>query len=45
MWYTDNQKVKRWMMMSISPKIMKQYIRLTITRDIWKSLSKAFYDG
>ena len=44
-WYSDNQKVKRWLLMSMSPKIMKGYIRLPTTRDIWKVLSKAFYDG
>ena len=26
-------------------EIMKRYIRLPITRDIWKPLSKDFYDG
>lgn len=44
-WYSDNQKVKRWLLMSMSPDIMKRYIRLTTARDIWKALSKAFYDG
>jgi hypothetical protein len=44
-WYTDNQKVKRWLLMSMSPDIMKRYIRLKTARDIWKALSKAFYDG
>ena len=44
-WYSDNQKVKRWLLMSMSLKIMKRYIRLPIARDIWKTLSKAFYDG
>ena len=27
-WYSDNQKVKRWLLMSMSPEIMKRYIRL-----------------
>ena len=31
--------------MSMSPEIMKRYIRLPTARDIWKALSKAFYDG
>ena len=44
-WYTDNQKVKRWLQMSMSPEIMKRYLRLPTARDIWKALSKAFYDG
>jgi hypothetical protein len=44
-WYANNQKVKRWLLMSMSPEIMKQYLRLPTTRDIWKALSKVFYDG
>ncbi|KAK2984954.1 hypothetical protein RJ640_013380 [Escallonia rubra] len=44
-WYAENQKVKRWLLMSMSPEIMKRYIRLPTARDIWKALSKAFYDG
>ena len=44
-WYSNNQKVKRSLLMSMSPEIMKRYIRLPTTRDIWKALSKAFYDG
>ena len=44
-WYANNQKVKRWLLMSMSPEIMKRYIRLPTTQDIWKALSKAFYDG
>ena len=43
-WYLNNQKVKGWLMMSMSSKIMKRYIRLPTARDIWKVLSKAFYD-
>ena len=27
-----------------APEIMKRYIRLPTARDIWKALSKAFYD-
>ena len=44
-WYLDNQKVKRWLLMSMSSKIMKQSIRLPTAQDIWKALSKAFYVG
>ena len=29
-WYSNNQKVKRWLLMSMSPEIMKRYIRLPI---------------
>ena len=31
--------------MSMSREIMKRYIRLPTTRDIWKALSNFFYDG
>ena len=44
-WYSDNQKVKIWLLMSMSLEIMKQHNHLPTARDIWKALSKAFYDG
>ena len=44
-WYSDNQKVKRWLLMSMSPEIMKRYIRIPTAQDIWKALFKSFYDG
>ena len=31
--------------MSMSPEIMKRYLRLPTTQEIWSALSKAFYDG
>ena len=44
-WYAENQKVKRWLLMSMSPEIMKRYLRLPTAQEIWSALSKAFYDG
>lgn len=44
-WYTDNQKAKRWLLMSMSLEIMKRYIHLPTARAIWKALSTTFYDG
>ncbi|OMO89382.1 hypothetical protein CCACVL1_07868 [Corchorus capsularis] len=44
-WYADNQKVKRWLLMSMKPEIMKRYLRLSTAREIWSALSKAFHDG
>ena len=44
-WYADNQKVKRWLLMSMNPEIMKRYLRVPTAREIWSALSKAFYDG
>ena len=31
--------------MSMSPEIMKRYLRLPTAQEIWSALSKAFYDG
>ncbi|XP_068638542.1 uncharacterized protein [Aristolochia californica] len=44
-WYAENQKVKGWLLTSMSPDIMKRYIRLRTAREIWNALEKAFYDG
>ncbi|XP_059634473.1 uncharacterized protein LOC132276860 [Cornus florida] len=44
-WYAENQKVEWWLSMSMTPEIMKRYLRLPIAREIWSALLKAFYDG
>ncbi|RVX01208.1 hypothetical protein CK203_036104 [Vitis vinifera] len=44
-WYAENQKVKRWLLMSMSPEIMKRYLRLPTVQEIWSALSKVFHDG
>ena len=44
-WYAENQKMKRWLLMSISLEIMKRYLCLPTAQEIWSALSKAFYDG
>ena len=44
-WYAKNQKVKGWLLTSMSPEIMKRYLRLPTAREIWTALAKAFYDG
>ncbi|GAB2291436.1 hypothetical protein Dimus_025691 [Dionaea muscipula] len=44
-WYSENQRVKRWLLMSMKPDIMKRYICLTTTVKICVSLGKAFSDG
>lgn len=31
--------------MSMTPDIMKRYLRFPIAHEIWSALSKAFYDG
>lgn len=44
-WYVENQKVKRWLLMSMTPEIMKRYLRIPTAYEIWSALSKAFYYG
>ena len=44
-WYAENQKVKGWLLTSMSPEIMKRYLRLPTAHGIWNALAKAFYDG
>ena len=44
-WYAKNQKVKRWLLMSLTPEIMKRYLRLPTAHEIWSTLAKVFYDG
>ena len=44
-WYAENQKVKRWLLMSMKSEIMKRYLRIPTAHEIWSALSKAFYDG
>ena len=44
-WYVENQKVKHWLLMSMSPDIMKHYLRIPTAHEIWSALAKAFYDG
>ncbi|KAL5569096.1 hypothetical protein UlMin_025671 [Ulmus minor] len=41
-WYVENQKVNRWLLISMSPKIMKH---LPDATNIWSALSKAFFNG
>ena len=37
-WYADNQKVKRWLLMSMNPEIMKRYLRVPTAREIWSAI-------
>ncbi|KAL6319019.1 hypothetical protein AAG906_001492 [Vitis piasezkii] len=44
-WYAENQKVKKWLLISMSQEIMKRYLRLPTAQEIWSALSKVFNDG
>ena len=43
-WYAENKKVNRWLLISMSLEIMNHYSCLPTAQEIWKVLSKAFYD-
>ncbi|KAH0645047.1 hypothetical protein KY284_032931 [Solanum tuberosum] len=44
-WITENHKVKRWLIDSMSPTLMQWFIRLSTTKEIWEAVAKTFYDG
>ena len=44
-WYAEDQKLKRWLLMSMSLKIMKHYLHLPTIQEIRSALSQTFYDG
>lgn len=44
-WNAENQKVRRWLLMSMTLEIIKRYLRVPTASEIWSALSKAYYDG
>jgi len=44
-WYAENQKVKGWLLTSMSLEIMKRYLRLPTAHGTWNALTKTFFDG
>ncbi|KAJ8644874.1 hypothetical protein MRB53_006622 [Persea americana] len=44
-WVTNNNRVKSWLIDSMTPPLMKQFIRLPTAKDIWDAVAKTFYDG
>ena len=44
-WITENQRVKSWLIDSMSPSLMQRFIRLSTAKEIWEAVSKTFYDG
>nr|GEX72935.1 hypothetical protein [Tanacetum cinerariifolium] len=39
-WVTKNQKVKSWLIDSMSPSLMQRFIRLPTTNEIWEAVKK-----
>ena len=44
-WITENQRVKSWLIDSMSPSLMQRFIRLSTSKEIWEAVSEMFYDG
>lgn len=44
-WYVANQKVKSWLLTSMTLEIMKRYICLKTVKEIWDALSTTLFDG
>ena len=44
-WITESQKVKSWLIDSMSPLLMQRCIRLSTAKEIWEAVSKTFYNG
>ena len=44
-WITDNNKVKSWIIDSMSQTLMRRFIRLQTAAEIWEAVKKTFYDG
>ena len=43
-WLVENNRVKSWLIDSMSPALMQRFIRLQTTKEIWDAISKTFYD-
>ncbi|GAB2287156.1 hypothetical protein Dimus_039807 [Dionaea muscipula] len=43
-WYSEDHRVKSWILSSMKPDLMRRYIRLSSSAEIWKALKTAFVD-
>lgn len=44
-WLIENNKVKSWLIDSMSQSLIKRFIRLSTAAEIWEAVGKTFYDG
>ena len=44
-WLVENNRVKSWLIDSMSLALMQRFIRLQTAKEIWDAVSKTFYDG
>ncbi|KAL4555898.1 hypothetical protein LXL04_038530 [Taraxacum kok-saghyz] len=44
-WLIDNNRVKSWLIDSMTPPLIRRFIRLQTAAEIWEAVGKTFYDG
>lgn len=44
-WLMENNKVKSWLIDSMSPSLIPRFIRLKTAKEIWEAVARTFYDG
>ena len=44
-WLIDNNRVKSWLIDSMSPSLIRRFIRLQTAAEIWEAVGKTFFDG
>jgi gag-polypeptide of LTR copia-type len=44
-WKAENAQVKNWLLNSIDPKLIGNYVHLNAARDIWKAMAVTYFDG
>ncbi|XP_070662311.1 uncharacterized protein [Malus domestica] len=42
--FFKDQRIKSWLLSAMKPKIMKRYIRLSTSKDIWDALKTNYFD-
>ncbi|KAF9672244.1 hypothetical protein SADUNF_Sadunf11G0020800 [Salix dunnii] len=43
-WFSEDQRVKSWLLSAMKPELMKRHIRLPTAAAIWRTLKTAFVD-
>ena len=44
-WLIDNNRVKSWLIDSMTPSLIRRFIRLQTAAKIWEAVGKTFFDG
>ena len=42
--FSEDQKIKSWLLSAMKPEIMKRYIQLSTSKEIWDVLKIAYFD-